>query len=605
MDADLSRSHSVVSVRDSVHNTADDDTNNHDVLIGSRPPSPSPVPIHVDSPKPPSNAKPPSSTKPPSASAKPLSTKPKSAKAKARSPSPSPPPAPPPQPLRTVRLDIQLGGPDNYEVDIVSLSKATGQRAPTPEATKRDTSDSESDDDKPKEGVKPRKRKKKNTAAEYYDVNDPFIDDSELAIDQRTFFAQTKQQGFYVSSGEVALLKDKSPRKPKSKKLAVPLGLDPPGSIHPRASAKKAGTRDSPIPLDSDGEGQRPPLSTYKNANDPHATPSTHVKSKTDPSDSPRAPYEQPAERKMNYISVVENNNKKKKIPDITCFHPDLQASVQALKEVIAKESWEVKGKFPPSIKPFLATIAMQAIRLGEYDEHFFNLMPALFPYNKFTMSVSVGVLDSCAHADSHLNEQKLIKRTVFPEHTKLLVSRQDELLLELKEIADNGFTKAQEEWEKNVMLWDKRQEKAKLEAGGASTNAGDPSEENSRHATEEAGTPDAMDVDAPQQAQDGSASAAGAPKESHPPAKRFRLTEPMKVIIWQLVLLSNEVCRLENEKNNLEGSAIQVSEQGLRKVLYQKIVSAYPSGWMSSGQISREVSAMKKRFEREALENE
>jgi hypothetical protein len=44
---------------------------------------------------------------------------------------------------------------------------------------------------------------------EYYDLGDPFIDDSELAVDERTFFAQTKQQGFYVSSGEVALLKDK------------------------------------------------------------------------------------------------------------------------------------------------------------------------------------------------------------------------------------------------------------------------------------------------------------------------------------------------------------------------------------------------------------
>ena len=50
---------------------------------------------------------------------------------------------------------------------------------------------------------------KKNVVSEYYDTSDPFIDDSELAIDERQFFAQTKQQGFYVSSGEVALLKDK------------------------------------------------------------------------------------------------------------------------------------------------------------------------------------------------------------------------------------------------------------------------------------------------------------------------------------------------------------------------------------------------------------
>jgi hypothetical protein len=50
---------------------------------------------------------------------------------------------------------------------------------------------------------------KKSAAQEYYDVSDPFIDDSELAVDERTFFAQTKQQGFYVSSGQVALLTDK------------------------------------------------------------------------------------------------------------------------------------------------------------------------------------------------------------------------------------------------------------------------------------------------------------------------------------------------------------------------------------------------------------
>jgi len=51
--------------------------------------------------------------------------------------------------------------------------------------------------------------RQKNPTSDYYDVNDPFIDDSELALDERTYFAQTKQQGFYVSSGEIALLKDR------------------------------------------------------------------------------------------------------------------------------------------------------------------------------------------------------------------------------------------------------------------------------------------------------------------------------------------------------------------------------------------------------------
>lgn len=76
--------------------------------------------------------------------AKPASGKPRSTKARARSPSPSPPPPVPPPPLQTIRLDIKLGGPDNYEVDVAALAKATGQRPATPPpAVKRYESESD------------------------------------------------------------------------------------------------------------------------------------------------------------------------------------------------------------------------------------------------------------------------------------------------------------------------------------------------------------------------------------------------------------------------------------------------------------------------------
>ena len=50
--------------------------------------------------------------------------------------------------------------------------------------------------------------------------------------------------------------------------------------------------------------------------------------------------------------------------------------------------------------------------------------------------------------------EQKLIKRLVFTEHMSLLVKRQEEILTELKALADEGFPKAEEEWNKNVVAW-------------------------------------------------------------------------------------------------------------------------------------------------------
>ncbi|KAF9000764.1 hypothetical protein BDQ17DRAFT_1307895 [Cyathus striatus] len=452
---------------------------------------------------------------------------------------PSPPPPLPAAPLQTIRLEIKLGGPTNYEVDISKLAKETGQRAPSPVRVLPGVSEGEG-------AGKGKKRKKKAATSEYYDISDPFIDDSELALDDRKWFAQTKQQGFYVSSGEVALLKDRSPKKPKSKKNPL---IPTSASIAP---PKPDPSLPTSLPLP--GSISAPPnLNGFGGEED-----------------------EKAGQKRKRYVTVVEGG-KKRKVVDVNSFHPELQAGIEELKKAIAAESWAQKGKFPPNIKPLLAKLAMDAIKLDEYDEHFFNLMPTLFPYNKFTM-------------------MKLIKRTVFQDHVNLLMERQDTLLAELTELVKEGFAKAEEEYEKAKIVWDKRQEKAKVENPSGSS---DPvSTTPTRHTTEE------MDVDNPP------ASTAGAghqekEHENKPPQKRYRLSDRMKTIVWQLVCLSNECCRLENEKNGLEGSVIQVSEQGGRKALYQKIVAAFPDGWMNSGQISRDVSVMKKKFEKEQMENE
>ncbi|KAH9060666.1 hypothetical protein EDB87DRAFT_1821968 [Lactarius vividus] len=516
---------------------------------------------------------------------KPASAKPKSTKARARSPSPSPPPPPaPPPPLQTIRLEIKLGGPDNYEVDVAALAKATGQRPATPPpAVKQYESESDGDGDgAPESGVgtdgggekRGKKKKKKNLGSEYYDLTDPFIDDSELAIDERTFIAQTKQQGFYVFSGEVALLKEKSHRKPKSKKSVLPAPEPIAGpSNYPHAlshthsqtptnsHSHPQGSKDTPIALLSDGE-------------------------------------EHTGKRRTRGSVESPNGKKKRRVVDIHPFHPDLEAAIEDLKAAISRENWEPKGKFPPGIRPVLGAVALKAIKLNEYDDNFFNLMPRIFPYNRFTMSVRH--LPRCGGLQTTLTcavVQKLIKRQIFPEHMALLVKRQDELLLELKAAADEGFQRAKEEWERSVTLWEKKQEKSK--AGTASVE-GSPT---LRSVPLPPGDDSAaMDVD---KSLDGEGKDAKDAKDAHPPAKKYKMTEAMKGLIWNLVCLSNECCRIENEKNTLEGSTSQVSEQGLRKTLYQKIVAAFPDGWMSSGQVSREVSVMKKKFEKEAMESE
>lgn len=538
-------------------------------------------------------------------SAAPASKKAKPVSKRKRTPSPSPPPAPPPPPITTIRLEIKLGGPSNYQVDIIQMAKDTGQRPASPPPLHAvHPVETEAEPEEQTDGKK-KKRKKKNAAQEYYDTNDPFIDDSELAIDQRTHVAQTKQEGFYVSSGEVALLKDmSSPKKPKSTKKGLSATLHSTVSQAVSAAALK---REASNAVDRNGspteDNAKRALGLNNGLKGVGITNGQNqaVVDANGKKDGPSAGgwtsnvaedegEEKTGQKRKRYITVVEGG-KKRKIVNINSFHPELQAAIEDLKKEIAKESWEQKGKFPPALKPHVSALALLAIKVDEYDDHFFNLLPILFPYNKFTMT-------------------KLTKRTVYPEHVALLQERQDELLKELEDLAKAGFTKAEEEWQRSVTLWDKRQEKARLDAENAGPSVDGPNGINgsisaapSRHPTEEK---DGMDVDQPTPSISAPPGTQGANNpNAHPPAKKFRLTEQMKAIIWDLVLLSNECCRLENEKNGYENSVIQVSEQGLRKVLYQKIVAAFPDGWMSSGQISRDVSAMKKRLEKEALENE
>ena len=66
----------------------------------------------------------------------------------------------------------------------------------------------------------------------------------------------------------------------------------------------------------------------------------------------------------------------------------DLEAGIIALKDAIMRESFEVKGKFLPVLKPKLQQLAQLAILLDEYNKNFFAQMPQLFPYSRFTMMV-------------------------------------------------------------------------------------------------------------------------------------------------------------------------------------------------------------------------
>ncbi|VDC06864.1 unnamed protein product [Peniophora sp. CBMAI 1063] len=506
-----------------------------------------------------------------------LVAKPKQ-KRKARSASGSPPPPPPPPPLQTIRLEFPLGGPDNYEVDIAARAVETGQRAPSPgPPVPIIVPQEENLPEEPAPGKKRRRRRNLD-----YDLGDPFIDDSDLALDQRTYIAQTKQAGFYVSSGEVALLKDRTAISasasgskglggggPKSKRPAPHLpSPEPfagpsnfPGSAHAPIHTQLGKSREQ-----KEKEAREKKEKEDKRRESNAGEGVNGVNGEVGTRDAPIAVVsdeEGTTNGKRKSSSGGDGSSRKRRKVDMDAFHPELKEALAELRAAKEKENWSTKGKFPPGIKPLLTQVALKAIMLNQYDDNFFNYMPEVFPYNRFTMS-------------------KLIKRLVFADHMALLIKRQDEILAELKTLADENFDKSREEYDRALRAWQMRMEKQGLPTDGTASADGTPNPQPT--------APDAEPAN-------GAASA--------PPAKRFRLTDKMKGMIWNLVCLSNECCRIENEKSTLEGHAPQVSEQGLRKVLYQKIVAAFPEGWMNSGQISRDVSVIKKKFETAMKEDE
>ena len=46
------------------------------------------------------------------------------------------------------------------------------------------------------------------------------------------------------------------------------------------------------------------------------------------------------------------------------------------------------------------------------------------------------------------------MKRTIWREHTNLLLARQHEQIKQLRVLAHEGFPKAREDWERSVMQW-------------------------------------------------------------------------------------------------------------------------------------------------------
>ncbi|KAG8775456.1 hypothetical protein FRC12_001477 [Ceratobasidium sp. 428] len=530
------------------------------------------------------------------------------------------------------------------------MARDSGQRHATPVPTLRVPMDSDDDgakgDTSAVEGagkeVKRRRRKRREEDSEY-DLSDAFIDDSDLQRDSRTHFAQTKQQGFYVSSGEVALVKDKQAPKPRkrapaatSKPLskvattkaaqsrvastsvsnlnASALAIEVPQPMltsgapvykrtpSPPASSPTAplslppiatpssdpgfkpdlshlssfnsepgdGTRQSPIALDDakwdrSGHGTLSPGDVSGRMGSPGASSHGMKRQRTETNGAGGSGTVTPSG------TNGEAKNKKQRKVEGEPFSAEMERFFAELLQEVGTYSWENKAKFPPNLKPRLIQVATEALRLGEYGENFFNRLPKIFPYNRFTMMVRLAsFIDNNMLVLNSLKNQKLTKRLIYATHNDRLRRRCDELIVELKEQVNQGLPVQESLHQAALEAWE------------------------TKKASALAKWQEEMDQ----------AQASGVPQEQLParpdppmPQKRYRWNDVIKENVWQQVCLCNEIAALANEAHAFDPNIAQkVSEQSLRKSLYQKIVNVFPEGWMTTNLISREVSEMKRK---------
>lgn len=102
--------------------------------------------------------------------------------------------------------------------------------------------------------------------------------------------------------------------------------------------------------------------------------------------------------------------------------------------------SWVQKNKFPPDLKETLLSVALHALRIDEYDDDFFAMMPKIFPYNLFTM-------------------KKLIKREVYPTRINEMSTQQDDLLKIVQKQIDTLYPIQRAEFERKLAEYEHAQE--------------------------------------------------------------------------------------------------------------------------------------------------
>ncbi|KAL8276636.1 hypothetical protein RQP46_010985 [Phenoliferia psychrophenolica] len=441
-----------------------------------------------------------------------------------------------------------------------------------------------------------RQRKEKAILGRHggYDTEDPFVDDTELSLYEPMYYHRPIREGYFVCSGPLEFISEGKPRgrQPGSKNKPK---FDAEGNIIPATRKKPVIGPDGvvvPIASTSKAPAGAPVAKPRKSAAAAakEAKDGAVIAAKALPSVSSIPAFGSGASAPLAPKPVKIKG---------AGFSPELQVEIDMLKDEIAKEKFEAK-KFPPRLRPILVNVALQALKLGEYDDEFFAILPKMFPYNLFTM-------------------KKLVKREIFPRRIELCDAEQVVHMRTLETGITASLAGQRADFDASHARWEQERrdfESKKLENEGSKVGndvemqpvAGPAPITVAAVPTSDAaiaGEDTTMGSPAPEG--EGKTDDAG-PKE---PVWKFKFTETMRLALYHLYRLEDEKTELTIEKQTLEKACERegptrekpYSPLQARRAMYLRAAALWPDGLMSTNHLSREMSITKKKVEKIAAD--
>ncbi|KAI8847072.1 hypothetical protein BC829DRAFT_418640 [Chytridium lagenaria] len=246
-----------------------------------------------------------------------------------------------------------------------------------------------------------------------------------------------------------------------------------------------------------------------------------------------------------------KKKRKKKKESELppTDLHPDIMDKLALVRTETSKHTFENKRHFPPVIKPLLFQAAWVAVSFNALDSEFIRHLREFLPYNAFTL-------------------KKLTVKMLLREGITILQRETEKLHLEIQ---------------------------AKVKELCTSQGIEGPNEPPTPTGAPPAVVPEGSE-DNPEVV-----ALAAAAIESATPKKKFKWTEDLRIMLWNLLTMECELAEFYNHYHVLEGDGSKTTDMSIRKAVYAKLHAFWPQGWMTTIDISREYSSFKRKMDRKS----